>query len=243
MTPVDTRLPLLAAQGSQVNLADIFMNAQRVKSMQQDRERQAWDWQQKRDETQRKGETRMKLADLLLAQDSNMPGAPQGPQDGPVVATSHASDETGAVQPDTTSTWRDYVRLDPEGAIDFRASTTDWRKDQFEVASKLNEGVLQILGGVYDQQSYERGKNKARALYGRIGIPFEDLNLPDEYSPELVRSLQMEAMDTRHQLDTLRKERKTNWDIEDDQIDNDRLAAAEADRAHDRKQRRAETRR
>ena len=214
--------------------------------MKADRERAAFDYE-------RQQNARKTLADLILGQTPDAPGT--------VTAADYKQDATNplpsfmtpGINPDASvqpqdvmpgampndraagpSAWEQYVRYDPQGAIDLRTTTQDWEKDEFDHARNLNEGVIQILGGVYDHASYERGKNKARALYGRFGIKLDDFQLSSEFSPELVRSIQMEAMDTKSQLDAVRRERRLEWDIEDDQIDNNRMQAAEDDKALDR---------
>lgn len=233
--PIDASIPLQVAV-PRMNLAEIMLQAERYKGMKADRERAASDYE-------RQQNARKTLADLILGQTPDAPGMVtaadyrQGPTNPlPSFMTPGINPEASVqpqdilraegmpnAKPNGPSPWEQYVRYDPQGALDLRATTQDWQGDQFKMARDLNEGVLQILGGVYDQASYERGKNKARALYGRHGVNLQDFQLPDEYSPELIRSLQMEAMDTRHQLDTVRRERKLEWDIEDDQLDNERM--------------------
>ncbi len=236
---IDASIPLRAAVP--FSLSEIMERVERVKAMRSARERADWQWQQQKEDAERKANARGSLADLILngSQPVNTP-APGG-----LSQMAFPSSDVAAPQQATTpqNPWSDYVRADPEGAMDYRSATTKWNAEQFDAAKELNDGVLQILGGVYDQASYQRSKNMARALYGRFGVNLDDFQLPEEYSPELVRQLQIQAMDTRHQLDTARRERQLDWDIEDDRLDNQRMDERNADLERHRRERRDEMRR
>lgn len=119
--------------------------------------------------------------------------------------------------------WRQYVQFDPEGAIDFRSTSQDWQKEQFEQVERMNDAWLQILSGVSDQASYDRAKNKARALFGSLGMRFDDYDVPEQYDPAVVTQARMEATSTKDQLAAIRADRKLEWDMEDDRIDNERM--------------------
>jgi hypothetical protein len=258
---IDASLPFRAGTAGQFNLGDIAGQAERVRALRGEEARRQWEMEQQQAEAQRQAGARGSLAELILSQSPGMPGqAPQGvgglaslagmgtgsPPSEPVIAGPEGSApvQTGpatAPQAAAPNPWADYVRLDPEGAIDFRASTADWQKESFDIARDLNAGVMQILGSVHDQASFVRAKNKARALYGRHGLNLDDFDLPAEYSPELIRSLQMEGMETSQQLDAIRRERETEWNIEDDRLDNERMDEREADLASDREARRDQT--
>lgn len=261
---IDASIPLRAAVP--FSLSEIMERVERVKGMQSQRERQQWEIEQAKAETERTGNARNSLAQLILSQSPDMPGSQAGggpmtepmPNAQPSTLADFAQygmnpDAAGAVTGGSpagppsprpgSEAWRQYVQYDPEGAVDFRASTAEWTKDTFDQARELNESAMQILGSVYDQVSFGRAKNKARALYGRFGLNLDDFGLPDQYSPELVRSLQLEGMQTREQLETIRRERETDWNIEDRQQDNERLDRREEDLGQDREARRAEVRR
>ncbi|MXO85243.1 hypothetical protein GRI38_04295 [Altererythrobacter aurantiacus] len=239
---LDTRIPLMAAQGAQVNLADIAQQAERYKALRAQRE--AFEA-----ETERKTNARKSLADLILSQHEQAPGTrfgeerpavpPEGLPDNRAITPYPLTNPAAMGMSDTPATriamsgqpqqeekpdpWAEYVKYDPEGAIDFRASTAEWQQKQLETASDLNEQSMQLLGGVHDQPSYNRARAMAYRLYSQYGIDPAQLQLPDQYSPELVRELQMQGMETRKQLQTVLDERKLDWDIEDDQIDNERM--------------------
>jgi hypothetical protein len=259
---IDASLPFRAGTAGQFNLGDIAGQAERVRALRGEEARRQWEMEQQQAEAQRQAGARGSLAELILSQSPGMPGqAPQGVgglaslagtggdqgggmSPGGVPNNMQVRPESGpatAPQAAAPNPWADYVRLDPEGAIDFRASTADWQKESFDIARDLNAGVMQILGSVHDQASFVRAKNKARALYGRHGLNLDDFDLPAEYSPELIRSLQMEGMETSQQLDAIRRERETEWNIEDDRLDNERMDEREADLASDREARRNQT--
>jgi hypothetical protein len=115
------------------------------------------------------------------------------------------------------------ARADPEKYLEFQGRQTEVTAKQLKGYRDLNDTAMQILGGVNDQGSYDRAKAAAKVLYRRYGHdPAEIDALPPEYSPDVVRSLQMQGMDTAHQLHQVAVENKLNWDEYDDQQDNDR---------------------
>jgi hypothetical protein len=119
------------------------------------------------------------------------------------------------------------ARTDPESALKVRQEFADLDDQSLKNLNALNESGLRILSGVYDQRSYEDAKLRARSLYERFGEDPQGLDgLPADYSPETINAMRMEMMSAKDQLGTLRAERKLEWDIEDDEIDNQR-----ADRA------------
>lgn len=134
------------------------------------------------------------------------------------------------------------VRADPEGFLTFEGNRLDITGKHLKAYRDLNDTAMQLLGGVYDQGSYERAKAEAHNLYARHGMDLNDQNLPDQYSPELVRSLQMQGMDTSKQLQAVARENKLNWDQYDDQEDNSRADTLAGSTVEDRDARREYTR-
>ena len=146
--------------------------------------------------------------------------------------------------PDAASgPWDRYVRADPKGALQYRKDQFSQTKARFDLAHRVNDASLEMLGGVYDQASYDRAKQSARALYEQYGTNFDDLNLPEAYSPEMVRSLQMRAMDARHQMTAMLAEHRLQWNQDDDQLDNARADRNTDSLITDRTSRRGEARR
>lgn len=119
------------------------------------------------------------------------------------------------------------TRADPERAMRYQQQERQATKEQLAIYRDLNAQALQLMGGVTDQASYDAAKQRGAALYARYGLSLDEYQLPDEYSPEVVRGLMMQALDTEHQLTQMRQDRRLDADIEDDEQDNaraDRLA-------------------
>jgi len=181
------------------SLADIYAKAANLQTTQQQQQMRQMQMDALRDKTARDANARQSLSDLILSPAS--PYASQG----------------GANGPARSPAWQNYVQADPDGAMDYAKQTEGWTADHFKHARNLNSAVLGILGSVYDQGSYDRAKQQARALYGRYGVNLDDFNLPDQYSPDLVHGLQMQALDTKQQLmqvdreqDNQRQDRNTD---------------------------------
>lgn len=132
------------------------------------------------------------------------------------------------------------VRADPEKFLTFEGKRLDIDKKRLEGFRDLNDTAMQLLGGVHDQQTYDMARQYGRQLYGRYGEDFDALELPDQYSPELVRSLRLRGMETKEQLAAIARENRLDWDIADDIEDNERAGLREESLASDREARRAQ---
>lgn len=111
----------------------------------------------------------------------------------------------GALRPDGT--------IDPDKAMAALVSTGDWEGaqkfrhnqtqddiQQLEVAAKVNDHALQLLGVVAEDPSlWPQAKAQYAATLQRYGLPVP--NLPDTATPELIRSLQMQSLSTKEQLE------------------------------------------
>lgn len=132
----------------------------------------------------------------------------------------------GAARPPASRYTPDQERLirsDPDAFLTFQGKQLQVTADQLKGALTLNDAAMQLLGSVYDQASYDAGRARARELYQSFGFPSDGIDrLPPQYSPELVRSLQLQGMDTSKQLAAIARENKLAWDIEDDLEDNAR---------------------
>jgi hypothetical protein len=112
---------------------------------------------------------------------------------------------------------------DPQTAIRLRRQISELDDDELKTSSSINEAGLRIMGGVYDQASYEAAIRRGRELYRRFGL--EDTafdELPPQFSPEVVQQARMEAMEAKDQFAAVRADRKLEWEIEDDLLDNER---------------------
>lgn len=145
--------------------------------------------------------------------------------------------------PDLQARWDRFVDDDPEGAMEYRKHMQAFSAEQFKQAHNLNNAVLGILSGVVDQGTYDQAKVRARNLYGRLGVNIDDFGLPDEYSPQVVQSLRMQALSGKDQLIQAQRQQKLDADIADDEADNDRQDRNLDSMVADRNARRAEARR
>jgi hypothetical protein len=115
------------------------------------------------------------------------------------------------------------VRADPEAFLTFEGKRLDVTGKQLKQAMDLNDYGMQLLGGVSDDASLAQAKERAREVYRRFGMPTDFIDsIPDTYSPELVRQLQMQGMSSKEQLAAIARENRLEWDIQDDELDNER---------------------
>lgn len=117
--------------------------------------------------------------------------------------------------------WDDVVRADPLEAMKAQHGMYGAREDHLKDWQHVSQAGMRLLGSVRDQDSWEKGVATARHLYDTYGVPFPE-NLPDEYSPEVVRDLQMGQLDLEDQIAAALRERKFEWQRDDDEIDNAR---------------------
>lgn len=117
--------------------------------------------------------------------------------------------------------WDEVVRADPVEAVKAQHDMYGAREDHLKDWQHVSQAGMRLLGSVRDQDSWERGVTTARHLYDTYGVPFPE-NLPDEYSPEVVRDLQMGQLNLEDQIAAALRERKFEWQRDDDEIDNAR---------------------
>lgn len=131
------------------------------------------------------------------------------------------------------------IRADPEGLLKFQGQRLEVTEKQLKAYRDLNNAAMQLLGGVYDQATYDAAKQRALQLYSQHGHDASEFitGLPAEYSPETVRMLQMQGMDTSRQLQAIARENRLEWDIEDDQLDNERADRNTDSLVNDRRER------
>jgi hypothetical protein len=128
-----------------------------------------------------------------------------------------------AMAPPPSSSFERMVRADPEKFLTFEGKRLDIDAARLKQMLSLSNAQMQLLGGVHDDASLQRAKEQARQLARQFNFPTDSVDaVPDTYTPELVRSLQMQGMDTQKQLIQVVRENKLDWDIEDDQEDNER---------------------
>jgi len=121
--------------------------------------------------------------------------------------------------------------ITPERAKDAFAMQTSFAKQRdndLDRIGKADEYIMRVLGAAHDQPSYDRAKSIAARLYGRFGLDLSDLGLPDTYSDDLPDVFRMQGATPSQQLMADNRNRRLDWDMEDDTIDN-----ARADRGLD----------
>jgi hypothetical protein len=117
--------------------------------------------------------------------------------------------------------WDRVVAADPVAAMKAGHEVFGSREDHLKDWQHVSAAAMKLMGNIQDQEGWDRGKETARHLYDAYGVPFPD-NLPDEYSPEVVRDLQMQQLDIEDQIAAALRERKFDWQQKDDLLDNAR---------------------
>lgn len=130
--------------------------------------------------------------------------------------------ELAAAGAPTSNAWQRMVDADPIKAAQVESADLELTDDRLKVLSSVNARAVQMLAGVHDQPSFEAAKQRARTMYAGVGIDLDALGLPDAYSEEGLQQLMLSALDNDDQLAALRAERKLDWDIRDDELDNAR---------------------
>jgi hypothetical protein len=204
---------------------------------------QQQDWQRRQTDFDRQDEARGALSQLVMTGMKTQQPAPGGSL---INGAERSPDIGGGGRSPLSTSPRDdaFARLaaaDPQAAMAYQARERAATKEQIAIFHDVNRQALQMLGGVRDQASYDAAKTRAAALYGRYGLTLDEYNLPDEYSPETVRGLMMQAIDTDKQLSQLRADRKLDADIADDEADNARADRNADSVDEDRKARRGLT--
>jgi hypothetical protein len=136
--------------------------------------------------------------------------------------------------------WADVVAADPIKAMEASHDIWGSREDHLKDWQHVSTAAMRLMAGVHDQAGYDRGKETARHLYESYGVPFPD-NLPDQYSPDVIRDLQMQQLDAEDQVRAALSEKKFEWQRQDDLLDNQRQDRDTNSRITDRDQRRGLT--
>jgi hypothetical protein len=115
---------------------------------------------------------------------------------------------TGAIDPNKARAA--YLSAgDAEGAIKFDQAQAKQRADQIDIAHKVTDYGLQLLGSVRDQASYDAARAQYTSMLQQYGLPAPEL--PAQYSPDTVRQLQMQSLSAKEQLEL---EKPTNFQRE-----------------------------
>ena len=108
------------------------------------------------------------------------------------------------------------ARADPEAAFKVQAEELTTDKARFELAETRLDLIGRLAGSAVDQPTY------TAALERAAGMGIDVSSLPSTYEPAAIRAIQLQTLDGKEQLANARAERKLNWDLEDDEIDNAR---------------------
>jgi hypothetical protein len=155
-----------------------------------------------------------RLADLLPSPS----GMPEG-QPSAASALTGGRDQSpmqanDPMQQAAQSAWQRLVRVDPDGAMKVRKSQFDSTKEEIQLVGTL-------ASGVNDQASYDDALRRAS------GYGLDVSHLPRQYSPELIHAFQMQAAGAAQALQSIARDRRLQWDMEDDQADNQRADRSE----------------
>lgn len=114
------------------------------------------------------------------------------------------------------------AQADPSRAFALEDREKAARAQDLENMHKLNAASGRLLAGVSDQASYENAMGRMKRMFARFGESMDDYEVPSTYDPNYVQRLRMSALDIDKQLAAERGSKRLEWDIEDDQLDNDR---------------------
>lgn len=108
------------------------------------------------------------------------------------------------------------IRADPGAFLTFQGKRLDLTKKQFGQYRDLNNMGMQLLGGVHDQATYDAAKQRALQLYSSFGHDASEFigGLPPQYSPETIKMLRLQGMDTAKQLAAIARENNIESQIE-----------------------------
>jgi hypothetical protein len=135
--------------------------------------------------------------------------------------------------------WDAVVRADSQASLKASHELYSDRADQIKDWQHVSQTGMRMLSGATDQDSYDRAKLAARHVFDAYGVGFPEL--PDEYSPENIRSVQMAQLDIEDQIKAALQERKFDWQQRDDELDNSRADRNTSSQIEDRTARRGLT--
>lgn len=135
--------------------------------------------------------------------------------------------------------WDAVVRADPSASLKASHDLYSDREDQIKDWQHVSQTGMRMLSGATDQDSYDRAKMAARHVFDAYGVGFPDL--PEDYSPENIRSVQMAQLDIEDQIKAALQERKFDWQRTDAELDNSRADRNTNSQIEDRDARRGLT--
>lgn len=117
----------------------------------------------------------------------------------------------------------EIARLDPNLAMEARNKDQKYRADDLDMIGETENRLMQLLGATQSQEQYDAALQRARNIYGaRFGLNLDDLGLPTQWSPQTAAMFRNQGATPAQQLAGVNRERRLDWDIEDDVTDNER---------------------
>lgn len=135
--------------------------------------------------------------------------------------------------------WDAVVRADSQASLKASHDLYSDREDQIKDWQHVSQTGMRMLSGATDQDSYDRAKLAARHVFDAYGVGFPEL--PEDYSPENIRSVQMAQLDIEDQIKAALQERKFDWQRTDAELDNSRADRNTNSQIEDRDARRGLT--
>jgi hypothetical protein len=175
----------------------------------------------------------MTMAEMMAREDNLTPPV------GMPISRGPAAPDAASVRPPkgAEAAWERMVAADPAKAMEVRSTWAKYSGEQLKQINDFADQALEIVSSAHDQRSYEVAVSNARTLFDRYGMDqgFID-QFPEQYDPEHLQDLRINAMDTKDLAAALRQERRLDWDISDDKADNARADSEAGSRAEYRRQ-------
>ena len=104
--------------------------------------------------------------------------------------------------------------------LTYQGKRTELTAARLKGLREINDFGMQLLGGVSDQASYDMAKRRYLQMLAQAGIDPSQaaVNLPPQYSPEAIHTLQMQGMDTSKQLAAVARIVLGAWDADPDLV-------------------------
>lgn len=118
--------------------------------------------------------------------------------------------------------WERYVRADPSGAMKTMLERANLTKAQNEALTSQYDIIARLARGAVDQESYTKALQEAQSH----GI--DTSSLPQQFDENAVNAIELQALSAKEYLAEQRDQRRLDWNIEDDRIDNARADRSEA---------------
>jgi len=140
----------------------------------------------------------------------------RGAQSDWLMSTQRGAPGKSGPQSNSDPAFERYMRADPSGAMKSLLEKQKLTKSQNEAMFTQMDMLGRLARGAVDQPSYDAARERAQSQ----GIDIS--SLPPRFDPAAVNAVELQAMSAKEYLTEQRNDRKFEWDVEDDQIDNTR---------------------